>query len=291
MRFTLVVVLLLWVALPSCRRDSSLITDWVHNVPGYELAATDVALRETFLKILHTEHCPCGHPHHVARCLHRDKPRCQDSHLMARFALRRLRTGDSMSRVVLMLDRMFQQGEKAVSIPVDGAPVRGVAEAPLTLVAFTDFQCPFCKKAQEMVQRLLDAHPGKLRLIFKHLPLKRHRRAMLASQAAVAAQNQGKFWEMHDLLFENQKELSREGILEFAKRLKLDTPRFEQELDLPQTRARIEAEAELAKKIGVKGTPAFYLNGRKVNGATTFEDYRDYAEVELDRIADRRPAP
>jgi predicted DsbA family dithiol-disulfide isomerase len=263
----------------------------VHELPGFDLSSLDALMRETFLKILHTEHCPCGHPHHVARSLLSDKPRCLDAQLMARFALRRLKSGDSMSRVVLMLDRMFQHGEKAVSIPLDGAPIRGLTGAPLTLVAFTDFQCPFCKKAQEVLSQLLKAYPSQLRIVFKHVPNPRHRRAMLASQAAIAAQNQGKFWEMHDRLFEDPKGVSREGLLDLARRLKLDVARFEKDLDLPETRARIEAESNLATKLGVQGTPTFFLNGRKIHGAMTLEDLRDHAEVELDRLAVRRQAP
>jgi protein-disulfide isomerase len=273
------------VLLAACRGYVTVLGDRVTSLPGYDLERWTVEAREAFLKILNSELCPCGDAHHVARCI-ASSLKCPDSHRMARFAARRLAAGDSLSRVVLMLDRMFQQGEKPVLIPIGGAPLRGDPGAAVTVVEFSDFECPYCGKAQAALRKALAAFPGKVRLAFLHFPLERiHPNAMLASMAAVAAGYQGKFWEMHDLLFENQRSLSREAILGYAKRIGLDGERFARDLAHPRTRARVEADVALGKKLGIRGTPSTFVDGRRLQGAHRFENYRDYIEAALDAAA------
>lgn len=271
----------------SCRGNYSILGDRVQSIPGYDLETVSGDVRHGFLKILNSELCPCGHAHHVARCI-ASQLKCENSHRMARFAMRRLSAGDSMSRVVLMLDRLFQQNDPPVLINIGGAPIRGDAQASVTIVEFSDFECPFCRKADLELRKLLDAFPGKVRLAFLHFPLTRiHRNALLAAQAAVAAQYQGKFWEMHDLLFEHQRNLEREWILDYAKKLGpgFDLERFKRDLEHPRTRARVQADAAVAKKLALAGTPVVFINGRRFQGSHRFENYRDYLETALENAA------
>jgi protein-disulfide isomerase len=282
MRARALVLALVLVGITACRRDSTIIGDFVQSLPGYDLSVLDGTGRHAFLRIINSELCPCGHPHHVGRCI-TNRAKCEDSHRMARFAIRRLRAGDGLSRVILMLDRVFQQSDKPAEIPLDGAPFRGNPQAAVTLVEFADFECPHCARLAPVLERVVKEFDGKVRLAFKHAPLSRHPRAMLAAQAAIAAQNQGKFWEMYDALFRNQRILDRQKVLLIASALGMNLERFIRDLEAASTRARIEADRKLARKLRIPGTPALFVAGRQVLGKLRFENLRDYVDIALDR--------
>jgi protein-disulfide isomerase len=158
---------------------------------------------------------------------------------------------------------------KGLDLPVEGSPRKGPEDASLTFVVFTDFRCPFCKKADEHLDDLARAYPDKVALVHKNLPLiQLHPQAELAARAAFAAGQQGKFWEMHDTLFSaGGAELPRELIDTMAEGLGLDMDRFEEDLSSTAATAALEADKKLADKLGIKGTPFIYLNGRPVSNA------------------------
>jgi protein-disulfide isomerase len=280
------IALVVLAASPGCRRDTSLVADHVYAVKGYDVAHLNEFQRQEFMKVVNSELCPCPRVlAHLGACI--DKGRaCPEAHLAARYAIRRIAAGDSMSRVILMLDRMFQQGVTAKAMPNDDdAPSLGPANAKVTLTVFSDFECPFCKRTAPVFEKLKKAFEGKLRVVFRNLPLvKIHRHAMNAALAAVAAHKQGKFWEMHDMLFKNDLNLEKENLVEYARRVKLDAERFKRDLEAPETRKRVEADMALAKKIGVAGTPALFVNGKPMTGGHRFETVRDYIEVALDSL-------
>jgi protein-disulfide isomerase len=169
---------------------------------------------------------------------------------------------------------------RRVCVPYAGAP-RGDAQALITVVVFSDFQCPFCSRALGTLDKLEQSYPGKLRFYFRHMPLSFHANAKLAAQAAVAAENQGRFWAMHDLLFAHQSELARDSLLHHAQSLGLDMGRFEKDLDAPDTLKRIAEDLELAKALTVQGTPNFFINGRNVRGAVPVDDFKKVIDDEL----------
>jgi protein-disulfide isomerase len=161
-------------------------------------------------------------------------------------------------------------GDTVEPVPVDGAPARGAdaRRAAITIVAFSDFECPFCAKAETTLRALEDAHPGDVRLVFKNLPLPFHDHARLAARGALAAQAQGRFWEFHDRLFARSgTSLDRAGLLKIAADLGLDPARFGRDLDDPKIEERIARDEADAKALGVNGTPTFFVNGRRVAGA------------------------
>jgi protein-disulfide isomerase len=171
--------------------------------------------------------------------------------------------------------------EDAVAIPTAGAPTRGPAGAALTLVEFSDFQCPYCALAVAKLDAVLEAYPGRTKLIFKQFPLDTHSQAALAAAAAVAAHRQGKFWPMHDALFTHRTQLSRPSILELARITGLDMKRFEADLDSPETRKTVARDVEDGDRAGVEGTPSVYINGRKYNGSLDLPDIRKIIDEEL----------
>lgn len=146
--------------------------------------------------------------------------------------------------------------------------VRGERGAPLELVMFGDFQCPFCLGAQSVLSRVRDRLGDRLVFAFRHLPIpERHPLAPLAAEASEAAAAQGSFWELHDELYANQPKLSRETILELAGDLGLDVERMTSEIDSGAHRDRIARDVASAEASGVTGTPTFFTNGKRVFGA------------------------
>jgi protein-disulfide isomerase len=167
-------------------------------------------------------------------------------------------------------------------VPFEGK-AKGSASAPVTIVAFSDFQCPFCSRVLGTLDKLEKDYPGKIRIFFKHNPLPFHSDAMPAAQAAVAAEMQGKFWPMHDKLFANQQKLKRPDLEKYAQEIGLDVAKFKKDIDAPATKKRIEDDLELAKKLGVQGTPNFFIDGRPIRGAVPYEQFKSAVDDELAR--------
>ena len=146
--------------------------------------------------------------------------------------------------------------------------VRGERGAPLQLVMFGDFQCPYCLGAQSILRRVGDRLGDRLLFGFRHLPIpERHPLAPLAAEASEAAAAQGRFWEYYDALYANQPRLSRETMIEIGAELDLDVGRMEAEIDSGVHRNRIDRDLAAAEASGATGTPTFYLNGRRFVGA------------------------
>ena len=169
------------------------------------------------------------------------------------------------------------------SVNTQGAPSKGSAKARLAIVEFSDFQCPFCRRVNPTIQQIEKEYGDKVRVVFKHLPLEMHPKAPAAHAAAEAAHQQGKFWEMHDLIFGNQEEMSPEKYVEYARQLGLDVERFKRDVASAQVKARIDADSDEAGKLGVTGTPTFFVNGRYLSGAQPFEAFKELIDQELGR--------
>jgi protein-disulfide isomerase len=149
-------------------------------------------------------------------------------------------------------------------------PVRGSAKAPVTIVVFSDFQCPFCSRVEPTLDEAQRTYGDKLRIVWKHQPLPMHPNALPAARAAEAAREQGKFWPMHDRLFAAQRELSPETYERIAKDLGLDLRRYNDSLKAAKGLSRIEEDQRLASRVGANGTPTMFVNGEKVEGAVPF---------------------
>ena len=153
---------------------------------------------------------------------------------------------------------------KVYEITIGDSPARGPQEAKATLVEFSDFQCPYSQRAQPVIQQLLEAFPNDLRHVYKNFPLSFHKQALPAAKACLAAGLQGKFWEMHKLLYENPKSLEEQDFKAHAQKLGLDVARFEKDLQSDAQMQKVQADLEEARKAEVRGTPTLYLNGKRV---------------------------
>jgi protein-disulfide isomerase len=163
-------------------------------------------------------------------------------------------------------------------VPVGDSPVRGPADAWVTIVEFADFECPYCGRAAPTVASIGQAYPDDVRLIFKHYPLPFHPRAEPAALAAVCAMAQGAFWPMHDLLFANQKALEDSDLEGYASSLALDLPSWHTCLQDPASAALIQDDVTSGDNAGVTGTPTFFINGKALEGAQPYDVFAQAVE-------------
>jgi protein-disulfide isomerase/Skp family chaperone for outer membrane proteins len=161
------------------------------------------------------------------------------------------------------------------------APFLGGASAKVVIHEFSDFECPFCSKGRAVVDQIHAAYGDKVKVLFRHFPLNFHQNAKPAAIASICAQKQGKFWEMHNKLFENQRGLTEEAFKGWAKEIGLDATSFDACLKDESVGKIVDADMEAASKIGVNSTPTFFVNGRKVAGALPFEQFKAMIDEEL----------
>jgi protein-disulfide isomerase len=160
-------------------------------------------------------------------------------------------------------------------------PARGAKDAKVTIVLFSDFQCPFCGRVEPTLKRILDEHPNDVRIVWKHQPLGMHPNALPAALAAEAAREQGKFWEMHDKLFQNQADLSAPTYERYARELRLDLARFQKASAAEGARARVQEDQRLGTAVGAGGTPTMFFNCRQLVGALPYERIAPVLDEEL----------
>lgn len=161
------------------------------------------------------------------------------------------------------------------------SPAQGPLSAPVVIVEFSDFQCPFCAKAQDTVKDVLRKYPQKVRLVYKHYPLGFHAQAPAAAAAAIAAGEQGKFWEMHDLLFANTDKLDEANLRKYARQLGLNVSLFDSRVKTPEVKAIIDRDIAQAGRLNVTGTPTFFINGQKLVGARPLSEFQKRIDLAL----------
>jgi protein-disulfide isomerase len=173
-----------------------------------------------------------------------------------------------------------------IEVSTDGAPIRGAADAPVTVVEFSDFECPFCKQTHPTLKQLLDRYPGKVRLAYRDFPLDSiHPQARRAAEAARCANDQGKFWEYHDVLFSQSPQLAPEDLRRYAGQMGLDVTKFDGCLATGVHRAAVQRDLDEGNRLGITGTPAFFINGRTLTGAQPLEAFTRLIEQEMARVA------
>ncbi len=276
-RLASALLLLVLASLPVCLAQDEP-RFYSQGLEGVDLSGLTEEQKGLALKVLNETACTCGCGMRVAQC-RVDDQNCPRSPVLARAIVDAVRRGENEAGVRAAYEAVAgatksrrttssPSAEEIVQIALQDSPVRGSDAALVTVVEFSDFQCPFCGRAAPIVTKLLAEFEGQVRLIFKHLPLPFHSHARLAAAAAEAAREQGKFWEMHDLLFQNRDALERDDLRGYAQQLGLDAARFETALDSPETYARLERDLDQARRVGANGTPTFFVNGRRLTNYT-----------------------
>ena len=167
-------------------------------------------------------------------------------------------------------DKLFAD---RVEVEIGNSPVRGDKKAEYTIIAFSDFQCPFCKRGDDTIKEVMKKYDKKVKYVFKNFPLSFHPEAAPAAIAVWAAGKQGKFYEYHDKLFENQQKLGQELYVQIAKDLSLNIDKFNKDRTSDEAQKSIDADMKAGQAVGVQGTPGFILNGVKILGAYPAEHF------------------
>ena len=170
-----------------------------------------------------------------------------------------------------------------VDVASENAPAAGPANAPVTIVEFSDFECPFCSRVVPTIEQVKENYGDKVRVVFRQFPLAIHANAQKAAEASLCAHDQGKFWEMHDLMFEEQQQLEVAQLKDKAQRLELDMAQFNQCLDSGKYADQVQEDMRAGSVAGVSGTPAMFVNGRLISGAVPYEDVAKVIDEELER--------
>jgi protein-disulfide isomerase len=203
-------------------------------------------------------------------------PRIRD-HLM------NLRAQRAMEKIARSVNAEIFLERPRVDVAADG-PSKGPANAPVTIIEFSDFQCPFCSRALPVIEEVMTRYPNEVRFVYRHLPLDRiHPRARIAAEASLCAHDQGRFWDYHDLIFANATTLGDEDLKRFAEELNLDVAAWEQCVAERKFAEKIDADIAAAASAGIAGTPAFTINGVLFSGAKPVEDFVSVIESELER--------
>jgi len=268
-------------------QTSNLNVEVTGDLPGVKLNGLSAAQKAQVMAIAQQTQCTCQCGMTVALCIARD-PNCMTSKTLATAAARQLRAGKTPAAArAALTDAAYiaKLKEELESIPADlklaGAPARGPEGARVTVVEFSDFQCPFCKGGADALTALARAYPNDVRLVFKQFPLEMHSQAALAAEASLAAHAQGKFWPMHDRIFANPRALTEANLVAWAKELGLDSARFARELAAHTYRATVTRETREGIEAGVQGTPTVFVNGRQYRGAVKFDELKPVIDAAL----------
>ncbi|HEY3827228.1 MAG TPA: thioredoxin domain-containing protein [Bryobacteraceae bacterium] len=239
------------------------------ELPGVDWHGISGARKDAALKFIREEQCTCGCNMKIAECRMKD-PSCSYSRKEASVAMKGFAEGKNAATVRDEIKKAAGEPppvlEDPVKISLNGDPAKGPETAKVTIVEFSDFQCPFCSVAVAQANAIVKQFPKDVRLVFKQFPLDSHRDAEFGAEAALAAQAQGKFWEMHDLLYGGFPDLSRRTVMNYAHKLGLDINRFTSDVDSHKFQSRVHSEEQEGEVAGVGGTPTFFINGRKYNG-------------------------
>ncbi len=255
---------------------------------GVDMNGLNPAQTAAALKVMREYGCVCGCSMKVAECRVQD-PACTYSRGIAAAIVTAARAGKSEADIraaaaASPAGRPPQPGkllDDPVKIPVSGAPWMGPATAKITLVEFSDFQCPYCRIAAPELHELLKEYPTQVKLIFKEFPLDEHSQAALAAKAAQAAHNQGKFWEMHDALFADHADIDRAKVISLAKKFSLDPKKFVADLDSRDTNNRVVQDIADGTTAGVEGTPTLFIDGQRFNGPINVGSLKPVLDAKL----------
>jgi protein-disulfide isomerase len=184
----------------------------------------------------------------------------------------------------------FNKPKGAINVDIAKAPVWGNENAAVTVVEFSDFQCPFCSRAAETVTELKKKYNGKIKVAYKHFPLPMHKDARPTAEASMCVYEQGndKFWKFHDIVFKNQEKLDADSVVGYAKQAGADANKFQDCVKAHKYADYVTQDQAYGEKLGIKSTPTFFINGQLVSGAVPIDQFSDIIDEELAEAKDKK---
>jgi len=252
----------------------------IRSLPQVDTSALDAFGEGIWIDMVNELLSPCGEPVSVARCIAESR-KCKRCVPAARYVARLVDDGYTRDEIRDIYRVRYGEDTKVEKLTSHDSPLRGSPMAPVTIYEFSDFQCPHCKMTAPLLKKLVEESNGKVKLIFKQYPLPMHPKAREASKATIAAHKQGKFWEMHDLLFEKQDELQTANLDDYAKKIGLDMKRFKADMQSKEADKKIAADLAEGDAAGVDSTPSIYVNDRRF--VFSADQLGAYVREELDQ--------
>lgn len=235
--------------------------------PGMNFGALNPGQRVKFVEIAQSEVCPCPDAtESLHECLQAPQKACSLAKQVAGQVAMRVQQGFSKTDILDAVAKYVENTRKVHQFDLRNTPHKGPTDAPVQVVEFADFQCPYCRIASGLLGDISRKYGDKVVIYFKQFPLSGHEQGMPAAVASLAAKNQDKFWQMHDLLFENQSSLNNGSYEKFADRLGLNAAKFKADLQSPMIAAQIQGDRQEGENAGLTGTPTIFINGRLYMG-------------------------
>jgi protein-disulfide isomerase len=225
--------------------------------------------------------CP-NEPVSIAQCV-KEARKCAKCLPAAKLLVKQVRAGRSRSQAEEAFYARFS-ADRVKSIDTADSPSKGPASAPVTIVEWADFECPHCRHAAPRLEKIVDAYPGKVRLVYKFYPLQAHVHGESAARAAVAAMKQGKFWQMHHTLFEHQEAMEPRDIEKYAKEIDVDFAKWKADWESEATADRVSRDRKQGDVVTISGTPTVYINGREydLQKFDMEDDLDDWIKLEIE---------
>jgi protein-disulfide isomerase len=255
----------------------------VVDVKGVDSSQLTARERGDWSESVSTLLTPCpDQPVPLAQCVNENRA-CKACLPAVRYLLEQVRRGRTRSQIDAAYRERFA-ADQIKSIDLTDAPSKGPAGAPVVIVEFADFECPACGAMRPVLDDVYERHRDSVRLLFKHFPLTMHPNAEKASRAAVAAQRQGKFWELHRVLFDNQTALSLENVEKLAQGVGLDLAKFRQDRDSEATADLVAKNRKQGELLELSSTPSLFINGRRFSGSDPTQDLEEWVVLELELL-------
>jgi len=265
----------------------------VVDLPGVDTGALTSREKHDWSSAVSELLAPCAEqPVSLAQCVKETRP-CKPCAPAAQFLAKHVRKGKTRAQLDAAFKTRFA-ADQVKEIPIAGSPTKGPDDAPITIVEFADFECPGCGKAHPVLAKLFEKYPAHIRFVFKNYPLSIHKHAEKAARAALAAGRQGKFWEMHDRLFEMQPTPPDDTALEkVAKDLGLESKKFHDDLASEAIADEVGKDRKLGDQLDLQSTPLIFINGRHydLDQFDFSEDLDDWIQLELELKTGKKVPP
>ena len=257
--------------------------------PGFKFEILEPTERAKFVAMARTEVCPCPDSQQsLHECLRKQETQCAAANYSAIIIASGIKEKKSQTTILDEVAQYVEGITKTHTFELKETPLKGNPEASVVLVEFADFQCPHCRLVVPVMDEVVKKYGDDIVFYYKHFPLDGHPQAQIAAQAAEAAHRQGKFWEMHALIFENQEALSKAKLRDFAKQIGLDVEQFNQSFESAEVVKAVMAQKSEGESAQLDGTPSLFINGKRYMGEKELEPISAHIDALL---AEAKKAP